>query len=477
MNLSLLLLICAAYGVHTNPLEGQDPESQYRLKVKVVHVTNPEEFLRGGGQVKLGLRLHGPFVYNVKITKTKVAANPNGTATFETKKSYDFNPQESIAKEDQALFTVPNVPYFNLVNSNEDPKLIEDLVRESNSSPFVLKTVQELLWGYEDPLLQLMSEKGLRKGSTFGIFAEDEEVQGMTLTVSSSSKMQSGHYDTIDVYNGNTRFNTWGNALCDQIKGTDLLDSDVRIHPLEKGFGYDSFFYLSSRFCRPLKFSYKANETDSEGTIQYLRYKPDDEFFGSVKNYPENKCFCSATDDCPLLGTADISKCKPGLVLSRPYFKLADETIRKQFSSGFEAHDDNEDILELEAGTGKISTFQLTLQWNVQMKKVQALNHTVNFTSVLLPMLHSSDFIQTSPSSNQGNEEEYQVIDDDAPQAMELAAPDGAKKVVKKIIEKKIEKKLLGKKRKHKSSASTFNNQWTIIVAILSALTTSQLLL
>ena len=164
--------------------------------------------------------------------------------------------------------------HFNfqrVISSGEEPKLIQEVLEaSSDSQPFVLVSVKDLLWGYEDPILKTLKAKGLVNSTKYGIFLEDEEAKGEILTVSagliSADALVGDEYDKVELIDGQSSLKFWkANSSCSEIHGSDFMDPSIRVVPNKTEKGYDSVSHLSSHACRSIDFVFEQEETDESG--------------------------------------------------------------------------------------------------------------------------------------------------------------------------------------------------------------------
>ena len=161
--------------------------------------------------------------------------------------------------------------FQRLISSSEDPKLVQEVLEaSSDSQPFVLVSVKDLLRGYEDPILKTLKEKGLVNNTKFGVFLEDEQAKGEILTVSAGSISTDGligdEYSKVELIDGESSLKFWrANSSCSSLHGSDFMDPSVRVVPNKTEKGYESVSHLSSHACTSIDFQFKQEETDENG--------------------------------------------------------------------------------------------------------------------------------------------------------------------------------------------------------------------
>ena len=134
-----------------------------KLEVYIYNVTNAEPFLNGSQPLKV-VEI-GPYVYAAPQAKKVLKWSTKGEkVTFQSKTTYLSENQNGLSD----LVVVPNLLVFGGMLKNE-VKPQADFIKKSviwpiltstgKKSPFITLTVQEFLWGYEDELACLNSQK------------------------------------------------------------------------------------------------------------------------------------------------------------------------------------------------------------------------------------------------------------------------------------------------------------------------------
>ena len=140
-----------------------NPPLTPKLEVFIYNVTNAEPFLNGSQPLKV-VEI-GPYVYAAPQAKKVLKwSTKEGKVTFQSKTTYFSENQNGL----NDLVVVPNLLVFGGMLKNE-VKPQADFIKKSviwpiltstgKKSPFITLTVQEFLWGYEDELACLNSQK------------------------------------------------------------------------------------------------------------------------------------------------------------------------------------------------------------------------------------------------------------------------------------------------------------------------------
>ncbi|CAF2310432.1 unnamed protein product [Rotaria sp. Silwood2] len=149
---------------------------------------NIVDFIQGA---KPMLVEHGPFTYLEHRTKTGVFFSENYTVTYRQPISYTFLRNMSVDDE-KIPITMVNVPIVTIISlirnqSNITQEIFNFVKNLFNESLFVTHTVDEWIWGYEDPLLKaarlIPIVKDLILTDRFGYFDEQNGTDDGLYTV------------------------------------------------------------------------------------------------------------------------------------------------------------------------------------------------------------------------------------------------------------------------------------------------------
>jgi hypothetical protein len=120
-------------------------------------IKNGQDFQNGG---KPAVEEIGPFVFREYITKESMVDNLNNTLTYNERRRYEFLPDKSaypLSKQITSLNMGP-ITVLNQVRNikNKYVHSIVDLALQLtyDDQLLVTKTVNEILFGYEDPFLK-----------------------------------------------------------------------------------------------------------------------------------------------------------------------------------------------------------------------------------------------------------------------------------------------------------------------------------
>ncbi|XP_010214145.1 PREDICTED: scavenger receptor class B member 1-like, partial [Tinamus guttatus] len=177
----------------------------FYFSVYFFEVMNPEEILQGAKPV---VSQRGPYVYREFRHKTNITFHDNGTVSFLEYRRLFFQPDLSAGSEDDYI-VVPNILLMGAAVMMENlPNFVKLLLSGAlaglKQEAFMNRTVGEIMWGYEDPLIETINVlvPGLIpfKGK-FGLFVEFNDSHSGLFTVNTGVQDIS-RVHMVDSWNG-----------------------------------------------------------------------------------------------------------------------------------------------------------------------------------------------------------------------------------------------------------------------------------
>uniref|UniRef100_A0A8C9DUD0 Scavenger receptor class B member 1 n=1 Tax=Prolemur simus TaxID=1328070 RepID=A0A8C9DUD0_PROSS len=177
----------------------------FYLSVYFFNVLNPDKVLKGE---KPQVQELGPYVYREFRHKTNITFHDNDTVSFLEYRSYQFQPAKSRGSESDYV-VVPNILVMSASMMMEDRpmslKLMMTLAFTTlGQRAFMNRTVGEIMWGYDDPLMSLINKyfPGMFPfNGKFGLFAELNNSDSGLFTVFTGVKNFS-RIHLVDKWNG-----------------------------------------------------------------------------------------------------------------------------------------------------------------------------------------------------------------------------------------------------------------------------------
>ncbi|EPY89717.1 scavenger receptor class B member 1 [Camelus ferus] len=352
----------------------------FYLSVYFFDIVNPSEILQGR---KPQVRERGPYVYREFRHKSNITFNDNDTVSFLEYRSYQFQPHKSRGLESDYI-VMPNIlvlaAALMMENGPISLKLIMTLAFSTlGERAFMNRTVSEIMWGYEDPLLHLINKYFPSmfpfKGK-FGLFAELNNSNSGLFTVFTGVQNFS-RIHLVDKWNGVSKVNFWHSDQCNMINGTSGQMWAPFMTP------ESSLEFYSPDACRSMKLVYKE-EGVFEG-IPTFRFVAPNTLFANGTVYPPNEGFCP----CMESGIQNVSTCRfnAPLFLSHPHFYNADPVLAEAVSGLHPNPEEHSLFLDIHPVTGIPMNCSVKLQLNLYIKSVKGIGQTGKIEPVVLPLL------------------------------------------------------------------------------------------
>lgn len=309
----------------------QKPGVMRLTKVYIFNVTNSQAFLETGEKPKL-VEV-GPFVYREDMEKVNIKFHDNDTLTYQYNKILRFVPEMSVDKK--LKLVVPNIPLLTVTSfsHNMAPWLFNlfvsglALTYKDRAKPFVDVTAEELVFGYNDPLVKLAHyfyPKGKRPNTQMGLLlARNGTLEEVSTIYTGHQGMERFGY--LDKVNGLDHIPHWKDKPCNNLRASEGSFFPPRYVTKENLVNvYDK------DLCRIMPLKYRK-DVYKDG-IQTGLYTPPSSTFECAAVNPDNKCYCDA-GDCPPRGLQNISPCQYNapVYLSYPHFYDADPSLLEPF--------------------------------------------------------------------------------------------------------------------------------------------------
>ncbi|KTG06961.1 hypothetical protein cypCar_00020872 [Cyprinus carpio] len=326
----------------------------------IFNVTNPDQFLKG--EAKPHVTTMGPYTYREFRPKHNVSFVHNGTKVAAyTKKIFVFEPEKSVGDPNVDLVTTVNIPAVAVINRLKGAGFwvasgISMYMGSIGTTMFMTHTVQELLWGFKDPLLTRLKT----------IKPETDEYFGLMLHKNSSDDGEfvyhTGEQNYLDfgriyTWKGEKMVSFWKTNQSNMINGTD----GSSFHPfLTKEERLNVF---TPDLCRSIHMRFEK-EVELKGIPAY-RFTPPRDTLASGKNNPENEGFCVTPKKCLDDGVLDVSVCRKVWLRFLTFPQTMGVPVRAMKRAQFNIH------LE------RVSGFPLTRNLNNTIFPILFLNESV----------------------------------------------------------------------------------------------------
>ncbi|XP_060532745.1 lysosome membrane protein 2 [Cylas formicarius] len=354
-------------------------------KVYIFNVTNPDAFLASGEKPKL--QEIGPFTYREDMEKINIKFHDNGTVSFQHKKILKFVPELSV---DQNLkITVPNIPLLTLSTQSNNlgwfvQKAISVMLNMGSVKPFVSVTADELVFGYDDSLVNLAHNfypKKKRPAAKMGLLITRN---GTLPEVHNIQTGASGMTDfgLITSLNGKTTLPYWNDPPCNDIRA-----SEGSFFPPRHYTNEDIVFLYDKDLCRTFPMQYR--KLVNKHGISAGLYTPADNIFESVQDNPDNKCYCPGNEYCPPKGLQNISPCQydAPVYLSFPHFLGADPALIKQVDGLDPVEAKHQSYFKIQTKLGVPLEGKIRIQLNLRVQQAPYIMSVKTFPSIMFPVM------------------------------------------------------------------------------------------
>ncbi|XP_034495542.1 scavenger receptor class B member 1 isoform X2 [Ailuropoda melanoleuca] len=352
----------------------------FYLSVYFFDIVNPDAILLGE---KPQVQERGPYVYREFRHKSNITFNDNDTVSFLEYRSFQFQPDKSHGLESDYI-VMPNIlvlaAAMMMENKPMSLKLIMTLAFSTlGERAFMNRTVGEIMWGYEDPLIHLINKYLPNmfpfKGK-FGLFAELNNSDSGLFTVFTGVKDFS-RIHLVDKWNGLSKVSFWHSDQCNMINGTSGQMWAPFMTP------ETSLEFYSPEACRSMNLIYKESGT-FEGIPTY-RFVAPSTLFANGSVYPPNEGFCP----CRESGIQNVSTCRfnAPLFLSHPHFYNADPVLAEAVLGLHPNQEEHSLFLDIHPVTGIPMNCSVKLQLSLYIKAIRGIGQTGKIQPVVLPLV------------------------------------------------------------------------------------------
>ncbi|XP_069071481.1 scavenger receptor class B member 1 isoform X2 [Pleurodeles waltl] len=352
----------------------------FHMAIYLFEVLNPKE-IRQGERPSVAQR--GPYVYREYKQKRNITFHENNTVSFIEDRTFFFVPEMSSGSEGDYL-VVPNMLVLAASIMLEHLPLpirwiISGAFSTFSESTFMNRTVNEILWGYNNPLLDFLNSivpGALPFTGKFGLFADFNNSNSGQFSVFTGvddiSRVQ-----MVDTWNGQQEVNFWRSEQCNMINGT----AGQMWPPFMKSSTNIEFY--SPDACRSMTLVYK--ESGEFKGIPTFRFTAPDTLFANGTVYPPNEGFCP----CVASGVQNVSSCRfnAPVFMSLPHFYSADPVFTQAVEGLHPSASQHSMFLDLHPLTGIPMNVSIKMQLNLFMKEVNGISQTKNIKPVIFPLI------------------------------------------------------------------------------------------
>ncbi|XP_067861468.1 platelet glycoprotein 4 isoform X2 [Heptranchias perlo] len=324
----------------------------------------------------------GPYTYRVRyLPKDNITANDNYTISYLQPYSAVFEPHLSVGSE---MDKITALNFAAAAAPSLYPKMfhgfVNKILKKANASLFQYRTVEELLWGYEDPILKQIHSKDLITGIFYPYNGTADGLYNVYTGEDDISKVA-----IIDRWRNKKNLNFWDDPYCDMINGTDGSSFPPFLHNKAR------LYFFSSDICRSIFAEYEQKYELKK--IPVHRFVVPPAALASIAENPENHCFCkdmTVSQNCTYAGILDISTCKDKkpIYISLPHFLYASDEVVNSVEGISPNKEEHETFLDVEPVTGFTLRIAKRIQINLMFKPSKKIEILSNIKkSIIFPLV------------------------------------------------------------------------------------------
>uniref|UniRef100_A0AAY4C362 Uncharacterized protein n=1 Tax=Denticeps clupeoides TaxID=299321 RepID=A0AAY4C362_9TELE len=364
-----------------------NPPPPVYMQYYFFNVTNPDVILAGG---KPSVTQIGPYTYREYRPRENVTFLENGTKIFALNpKSFVFVRNMSVGNPEVDLLTTVNIPVVAVMSElNSYNFFLRTVVSMWMTSQgldlFMTRTVEEILWGFKDPLMTKLHTLKPEVDEYFGLMYKKNGTHEGEF-VFHTGEQDYMDYGKIDTWNGLRHMSWWSSNQSNMINGTD----GSVFHTF---LSRDELLYIfAADLCRSIHLAY-VNDEEVKG-IPALRFAPPSDVLESPDANPANAGFCVPAGDCLGKGVLKVSVCREGapIVVSFPHFYQADEKYINAIEGMSPNKEEHETYLDLNPTTGLPIRACKRAQLNIILKRVAGFPKTKFLNETIFPIMYVNE--------------------------------------------------------------------------------------
>ncbi|XP_040012988.1 lysosome membrane protein 2-like isoform X2 [Xiphias gladius] len=352
------------------------------------NVTNVDEFLQGGNPE---VKQVGPYTYREYRYKDNVSMVENGTmvSAYNTK-SFVFLREKSVGNPAVDNITIVNIPAWavmdKLKGSFWKASMASFMMDSVKSGPFTTRTVDELLWGYQDPLLTRISSTQPDVEKFFGLMYKKNGSNDGEF-VYHTGEQDYMDYGRVKTWKGQSELTFWTTNHSNSINGSD----GSAFHPLLNK--NERIYIFTPDLCRSIYMEFEK-DVEVKGIPAY-RFTPPRSVLASKEENPANEGFCVTPKECLGTGLLKVSPCRKGapVVASFPHFYLADDKYAAAIKGLSPQRQHHQTFLDLNPTTGVIVRANKRAQINVLLGRVPGFLKTRNLNVTVFPVMFINESV------------------------------------------------------------------------------------
>lgn len=348
-------------------------------------IQNPEEFKAGG---RPNVIERGPYVYKLGFDRPNLTFHDNDTLSFYPRYFYSFDEEKSAGPETDRFITL-NMPLVTVAyfvrNAGPLVQIPANALMEMLGERLTLNlTVEELLWGYDEPLFKLIQPiitiPGFDQGK-FGFLMSFNYTTLNLYTVNTGKENQTLLNDVIN-FQGLPDLSWWGTPETNEILGTD----GTMYHPYMTR--EENMHLFHPDLCRSVPYVYEQDTIYKK--VPLLKFVLANYTYSNGTDYPPNAGFCSHDQDlCGPSGIMRQDPCRFGSpsAISNPHFFQGDPALYEAVGGLNPQAKYHQHYMEVEPLMGMPYVLKMRLQISMMTLQLPRITEMKNVRNMVMPVL------------------------------------------------------------------------------------------
>ncbi|XP_013994409.1 lysosome membrane protein 2 [Salmo salar] len=352
------------------------------------NVTNPDDFLVGAKPIVSQV---GPYTYREYRAKENVTFVDNGTRVSAYQpKTFVFLPERSVGDPDDDMITTINIPAVAVMNKVKDSfwksSMVSVWMNSLQVGMFMTRSVNELLWGFKDPLLSRIHPINPEIDEYFGLmYKKNGSNDGEFVYHTGEADFMD--YGRVATFKGESKLSLWTSEQSNMINGTD----GSAFHPLLSKT--ERLYIFSPDLCRSIFMEFEK-DVKVKGLPAY-RFTPPRDVLASKEENPANEGFCVSPKECLGTGLLKVSVCRKGapVVTSFPHFYLGDEKYSNAIVGLDPVREHHQTYLDLNPTTGVPIRASKRAQINILINRISGFPKTKSLNETIFPVMFINETV------------------------------------------------------------------------------------
>ncbi|KAM8872546.1 lysosome membrane protein 2-like isoform 1-T1 [Synchiropus picturatus] len=370
------------------------------------NITNLDQVLAGE---KPEVKQIGPYTYREYRYKDNVSMVENGQkVSAYTVKSFVFLRDKSVGDPLEDTIVTVNIPAWAVMSTVKSSffkaSALAFVMAGLGSQPFTTLTVNDLLWGYQDPLLSKVALTNPDVEPVFGLMHKKNGSHSGEF-VYHTGMQNYMDYGRVATWKGDSQLTFWTSNQSNSINGSD----GSAFHPLiEKN---ERLYIFTPDLCRSIYMEFEK-EVEVRGVTAY-RFTPPRSVLASKEENPANEGFCITPTECLGTGLLKVSPCRKGapVVASFPHFYLADNKYIDAIGGMAPQREHHQTYIDLNPTTGVIVRANKRAQVNVLIEKIGGFPLTRKLKETVFPVMFINESVVIDEASAARVQKLLKIVD------------------------------------------------------------------